>query len=234
MKLHLLEKAIDHFLSSQLRADDIDWYYPHALVNEFHTHWCPPSILNLKDVYDHCLHSEYSQRWWKGDQYRPKEIMLQLIDAEPELAVVAWKDLSNEAATLEGRLDRFDYYCNELLQTHRQKNFRSVESYHHQDASIVSLYLAGMYPEKYALYPGLEVFQSFCRAIGSPEIPVVNDLVRYMKIATIVFTFLKKSDKYQGLIQQRDPSMHKVALVPFLISYEVIGSEGQRYKSFVE
>jgi hypothetical protein len=157
--------------------------------------------------------------------------MLQLIDAEMELAVVAWKDLSNESATLEGRLDRFDYYCNELLQIHRHKNLRSVETYHHQDASIISLYLAGMFPDKYALYPGLQVFQSFCRAIGSPDIPVVNDLVRYMKIVNIVFTFLKKNDKYQQLILQRDPSLHKVPLVPLLISYEVIAAEGHRYKS---
>jgi hypothetical protein len=231
MKLHLLEKVIDQFLSSRLRADAIEWYFPHALVNEFHTHWSAPLPANLKDVYEHCLQSEYSQRWWKRDQYRPKEIMLQLIEAEVDLAVVAWKDLSNESATLEGRLDRFDYYCNELLQIHRHKHIRSVESYHHQDASIISLYLAGMYPEKYVLYPGLEVFQSFCRAIGSPEIPVVQDLVRYMKIATIVFTFMKKNDKYQLLIQQREPSMHKVAIVPFLVSYEVIEAEGQRYKA---
>lgn len=234
MKVHLLEKAIDQFLSTCLQADTIEWYFPHALVNEFHAHWSTPSPIKLKEVYDHCLHSEYSQRWWKRDQYRPKDIMMQLISAEVDLAVVAWKDLLNESATLEGRLDRFDYYCNELLQIHRHKNIRSVESYHHQDASIISLYLAGIYPEKYALYPGLEVFQSFCRAIGSPEIPVVNDLVRYMKIATIVFTFLKKNEKYQLLIHQRDPSMHKVTLVPFLISYEVIEAEGQRFKTISE
>ena len=230
MKLHLLEKAIDRFLTERIRSDSIEWYFPHALVSEFHTHWSQPTLVGLKEMYDECLRSEYSQRWWKGDQYRPKEIMLQLIEAENELALIAWKDLANDAASLEGRLSRFDYYCNELLQIHRQKNFRSVETYHHQDASIVSLYLAGMYPEKYALYPGLDTFQSFCRAIGSPEIPVVNDLIRYMKVANIVMTFLKKNDKYQQLVQQRDPSMHKVALVPFLISYEVIEAEGQRFK----
>ena len=230
MKLHLLEKAIDRFLTERIRSDSIEWYFPHALVSEFHTHWSQPTLVGLKEMYDECLRSEYSQRWWKGDQYRPKEIMLQLIEAENELALIAWKDLANDAASLEGRLSRFDYYCNELLQIHRQKNFRSVETYHHQDASIISLYLAGMFPEKYALYPGLDIFQSFCRAIGSPEIPLVNDLIRYMKVANIVMTFLKKNDKYQQLVQQRDPSMHKVALVPFLISYEVIEAEGQRFK----
>jgi hypothetical protein len=129
MKLHLLEKAIDQFIASALRTDSIDWYYPHALVSEFHTHWSAPIQQSLKEIYDHCLRSEISQRWWKREQYRPKEIMLDLIDADPELATIAWKDLANDTATLDGRLSRFEYYCNELLQIHRQKHFRSVETY---------------------------------------------------------------------------------------------------------
>jgi len=157
--------------------------------------------------------------------------MLQLIEAESELAAIAWKDLANESSALDGRLSRFEYYCNELLQIHRQKNIRSVETYHHQDAPMISLYLAGMYPDKYLLYPGLEIFQSFCRAIGSPDIPVVDDFVRYLKVAGIVFTFLKKNEKYQALLQQRDPSLHKVPVIPLLISYELIEWEGEKYKS---
>ncbi len=222
MKLHLLEKAIDQFLTVQLKADTIDWYYPHSMVHAFYSQWKVPDPPGLKSMYDQSLRSEYSQRWWKRDQYRPKEIMLLLIDADPELATIAWKDLSNDSASLEGRLDRFDYYCTELLQIHRQKNIRSVESYHHQDASMLSLYLAGLFPDKYALYPGLEIFQSFCKAIGSPDIPVVDDLVRYKKITSIVFTFLQKNKNYEPLLKQRDSSMHKIKLIPFLLSYEVI------------
>src|SRR6185503_58808 len=111
--------------------------------------------------------------------------MIQLIEADPELAVIAWKDLANDSASLDGRLYRFNYYCDELLQLYRHINLRSVETYHHQDATIMSLYLAGMNPEKYSLYPGLEVFRSFCKAVGSPDMPVLDDLVRYMKIASI-------------------------------------------------
>lgn len=230
MKVHLLEKGIDRFLSHCLSADSIDWYFPHALVNEFHVHWSPPTQIGLKEMYDESLQSIYAQRWWKGDQYKPKEIMLQLMEAELELAVIAWKDLANEAASLDGRLSRFDYYCNELLQIHRQKNYRSVETFHHQDVAIISLYLAGMYPDKYVLYPGLVMFQHFCRAIGSPDIPIVDDYIRYMKVANIVFTFLKKNAKYQALLDLRHPSFHKVAVVPLLISYEVIAYEGEHFK----
>jgi hypothetical protein len=148
--------------------------------------------------------------------------MLLLIDADPELAAIAWKDLANDAASLDGRLSRFDYYCNELLQIHRQKHFRAVETYHHQDASIMSLYLAGLFPEKYTLYPGLVVFQNFCKAIGSPDIPVVDDLIRYMKVASIVDTYLKRNEGYTKLLERRHQQHHKVKVIPYLISYEVI------------
>lgn len=230
MKVHLLEKAIEQFLSAGLTNDATDWYYPHSLVGEFQAHWTTPSPEVIEEIYNQVLRSEYSQRWWKREQYRPKEIMLSLIQADPELAAIAWKDLANEDASLDGRLSRFEYYCDELLKLHRQKHFRSVETYHHQDASIVSLYLAGLCPEKYALYPGLDIFQNFCRVIGSPDIPKVDDLVRYMKVAAIVNTFLQRNSKYVLLIAQRDPSRHKVRLIPFLISYEVIAHAGGNTK----
>lgn len=231
MKVHLLEKAIDHYIDAGLKPDAVDWYYPHAMVGDFHSHWSAPYPTDLSAIYDSSLRSEYSQRWWKRDHYRPKEIMLLLIEADPELATIAWKDFSNDTVAMDGRLSRFDYYSNELLQIHRQKHFRSVETYHHQDAPVLSLYLSGLFPHKYALYPGLDIFQSFCRAIGSPDIPVVDDLVRYMKVASIVFTFLQRNPRYELLLEQRDPSLHKVSHIPFLQSYEVIAFEGERFKN---
>lgn len=231
MKLHVLEQAIDTFLQSQLQATRDEWYLAHELVLTFHQHWSSPEPQGLAAMYDDCLQSTISQRWWKRDHYRPKEIMLQLIAADPELATIAWKDLSNEAASLEGRLDRFDYYCQDLLQTLRQKNLRSVESHHHQDASVISLYLAGMHPDRYTLYPGLEVFQSFCRSVGRPDVPTVDDLARYTKVARIVGTYLEKNANYVRVLETREAPYHKVKCIPFQLSYECIRYEGLRYKS---
>jgi len=227
MKLHLLESLIDQFITYELKTDPIDWYFPHSLVDQFHHSWSAPDPNHLKSIYDQCLKSEYSQRWWKRDNYRPREIMILLIETDPELASIAWKDMSNESASLDGRLYRFNYYCEELLQMHRQKNERSVETYHHQDASILSLYLAGLYPEKYSLYPGLESFLAFCKAVGSPDLPVIDDLVRYMKIASIVFTFLQRNKNYDKLIHHRR-SMHQVNVIPFQMSYELIEYGGRK------
>ena len=86
MKVHLLEKAIDHYISARLKPDAVDWYYPHAMVSDFNTHWSTPDPAGLSAIYDSCLRSDYSQRWWKRDHYRPKEIMLLLIEADTELA----------------------------------------------------------------------------------------------------------------------------------------------------
>lgn len=231
MKLQILEKAIDTFLRIQNETEAVVWYFPHAMVDTFHTHWVQPDPQTQVHVYDDCLRSDYSQRWWKRDHYRPKEIMLSLISADPELAAIAWKDLSNESASLEGRLDRFDYYCTDLLHMHRQQHIRSVESHHHQDASIISLYLAGMYPDRYSLYTGLDIFQAFCKAVGRPDIPVVDDLVRFMKVAKVVDMYLQKNCRYQAVLDIRMSPMHKVRCRPYQLSYECIQFIGQRYKT---
>jgi hypothetical protein len=72
----------------------VDWYWPHSLVNRFHTEWQKLPSRGLRDTYDQCLRSDISQRWWKRDRVDAKEIMLHLIDADPELAAIAWKDLA--------------------------------------------------------------------------------------------------------------------------------------------
>jgi hypothetical protein len=231
MKVHLLQRAIFNFLDGQCKSDAVDWYYPHGMINTFQAHWVPPHQETLGDVYDQCLKSDYTQRWWKRDHYRPKEIMLRLIDADAELATIAWKDLFNPDAGLEGRLGRFDFYCDDLLKISRHKHLRSADTYHHQDAAVVSLYLAGRFPGVYTLYPGLEVFQSFCKAIGSPDIPVVDDLVRYMKVAKVVFTFLQKDEQFATLMAQRRNPQHKVPVEPYQLSYELIAFEGTRFNT---
>lgn len=221
MKLHQLQNVIDQFLEHELQQDQTDWYFPHSIVGHFHTTWNDPQNDRLRDRYDKALKSEISQRWWKGDQYRPKDIMLTLMSTDEELASIAFKDLSNDAATLDGRLSRFNFYSEELMTMYRRNNTRDIESHHHQDAAIISLYLAGMFPDKYALYPGLREFQSYCKVVGSPEIPVVDDLPRYMKIAAIVFKFLQQHKHYTSLIQKRTRD-HKIKWLPYQTCYEAI------------
>lgn len=226
MKLHLLQKLIDDFLTTRLKPNDTSWYYPHSIVDHFHKHWHTITDIDLKEKYNHALRSEISQRWWKQDHYRPKEIMLQLIETDAELATIAFKDLANDAATLDGRISRFQFYSEDLLQMLRQKDLRIVESYHHQDAHIMSLYLAGLFPDKYALYPGLDIFKKYCLAVGSPDVPVIDDLVRYMKVASIVYTFMQKNEKFSVMSNLRKSEMHRTPFIPFQTTYELVSFAG--------
>src|SRR5688572_18119590 len=104
MKLHLLEDLIDHFLQKQLQADDPAWLLPHSLVDHFHHSWIKFQGMGLKDRLDLSMQSDISQRWWKRENYRPKELLLKLIHVDDELATIAFKDLANDSATLDGRL----------------------------------------------------------------------------------------------------------------------------------
>lgn len=222
MKLHQLQNVIDQFLTHELQNDHSNWYFPHTIVSHFHAIWTDKGIEKLRDRYDKALKSEISQRWWKRDQYFPREIMLTLITTDEELASIAFKDLANESGSLEGRLSRFTFYAEELITMYRRNNPRDIESHHHQDAAIISLYLAGMFPEKYTLYPGLREFQSYCSLVGSPQLPVVDDLPRYMKVAAIVFKFLQQHKQYGALADKRNSSDHKIKWLPCQTSYEII------------
>lgn len=222
MKLHLLEDCIQRFLKVSKGRGDDSWPFMHSIVAHFNKVWFNNPDLSLKEKYEAALKSEISQRWWKRDNYRPREIMLKLFDADTELPEIAFKDLANENANLDGRLSRFNYYAEELLQITRRNNYKETETYHHQDAGIVSLYLAGMFPDKYALYPGIDTFRNFCKTVGSPDIPVVDDLVRYSKVTNIVFKFLEKDAAYQLFVQNRESEMHKIKFLPYQTTCEII------------
>lgn len=220
MKLHLLEALIDRFIANELRSGSAKWHFPHSLVHHFHQSWKMSDPASLSSVYNQSMRSEISQRWWKRERYRPKEMMLFMMDADPELATIAWKDLANESLSLDGRLDRFNFYCEDLMLIHRKKHPLASESHHHQDAAVISLYLAGMYPDKYVLYPGLEAFSEFCGAVASPQRPAVDDYVRYVKVAGIVNAYLRKSPELDKLIPQRHGG--NVSFIQNQLAYEVI------------
>lgn len=224
MKLHLVEASIDSFLETQIRSVSTDWYYPHKIVANFHATWKEVGEENLHQIYGDALRSDISQSWWKRENYRPREIMLELIKTDPQLSWVSWKNLSDESVMLDGRIDRFQYYCDTIIQTMRKADPLSILTHHHQDASIISLYLAGMFPEKYVLYPGLQKFASYCKRIESPKIPVVDDLPRYAKVTAILYNYLIKNPRYAEFVKRREHPSHKNLFLPAQSVYEIISN----------
>lgn len=222
MRVPQLQERIRKWLDFTLGTKDTSWYFPHSLVSHFHQAWAEGEEQPLQMKLDSALKSSISQRWWKRDQSNPKETILRLIAADPELAAIAFKDLANEQATLEGRLSRFEFYLDELLQIHRKKFPRDIESHHQQDAAMISLYLAGFYPDKYCLYPGLKNFQEFGAYVGSREPIMIDDLARYQKVAGSVFKFLLQDTEYPRLLELRTAAKHPVVFMPLQSVYEII------------
>lgn len=220
MKVPVIDKTIDEFLRLALTEKEFAWIYPHSLVGQFHTAWKAGESQDLHARLDACLRSKISQNWWKRDGYRPKEMMLLLIQTDPELANIAWKDLQQESAALEGRLSRFQYYCDTLMQMYKEKNPLSVDTNHNQDAAVLSLYLAGLFPQQFTLYPGLAVFRHFCEKVGSVDIPVVDDLVRFAKVTSIIYRFLQKNESFDPLLSRRNKLSPSDHLVPLTLVYE--------------
>ena len=98
----------------------------------------------LRQMYDKSLQNTQTVRLWKDRQYYPKEIMLLFCDLQPEYVKFAFTDLFNENKTIEGRMDRFVFYCEELLQAYKEKYPLKIENNHYHHYPIISLYLLSL------------------------------------------------------------------------------------------
>jgi len=153
-------------------------------------------------MYENSLQSNHTRRLWKTTAYRPKEVMLKLIDMRDDFVKQAFRDLLNEEKEILGRIDRFVFYCDQLLMEYKKTNPQSIENNHYQDYSILSLYLAFQYPAQYNYYN----FQLFCDSLlklGAMKIPASDDIVRYFKTSRTIFQFLQKDEEVLELHQKR-------------------------------
>jgi len=201
MNLAILQQSIKDFAGT-LQSGKSDMHlYKYGLLDNFKSTW-DLSAEDFGKMYDRALQSDVTRRWWKRDHYRPKEMMLVLIKHEEQYVRQAFKDLFNENKSIESRLDRFIFYCDELLRMYKRANPRSIENNHYQDSAMISLYLAGMYPEQYTLYPGRDIFNKALRVLGAKESPDKDDLARFFKVSQIMYQYMMKDQKILAAIQQ--------------------------------
>lgn len=165
---------------------------------------------DLSQMYDHSLQNSKTKRLWKREAYEPKRIMQEFWELQPELVRHYFFDLFNEDKQIDGRADRFVYYCDELLKEYIKENPNSIENshYHNDNYWMVSLYLTFRYPDIYCLYDSF-TFRALLRKLGSPDIPKTNDLPRFFKVMRTLYNFLQKEEKLMELHQQRlEPGRH--------------------------
>lgn len=209
MNLQLLTGAID-FFKDHLRSNRKK---NHLYLYESQKNWQQTwdiENLDLKSTYDRSLQNSETRRLWVGDNYRPKEMMLRFMPMQKEFMRDMFRDLFNEEKDIIGRMDRFIFHSDILLEEFKNINRSSIENRHFHDDNyrIISLYLAFEFPEQYAFYQ-YQDFPEFLKRIGSKDLPKVNDLNRFFKVMRTVYKFMEKDGEVLDLHQKRlEPGRH--------------------------
>ena len=201
MKLDIIRESIPSFVQSLRSREGSLHLYKYQVLENFRQTWTFGTD-NFAHMYDRSLQSDVTKRWWKREQYRPKEVMLLLIGNEEQYVREAFKELYNTSKQIENRIDRFVYYCDELLRMYKRANPKSIENNHYQDSAMISLYLAGMSPDEYTLYPGRDIFNKALRTLGAKESPEKDDLPRFFKVSKIIYQYMMKDQDVLAVIEQ--------------------------------
>jgi len=150
---------------------------------------------DLTTAYTQALDNKTNRRHYSRSGFNPKVAMLELLDWEPEHVRTVFEDLFNEDRDLEGRIQRFVFYCRELFNQYRDARPKSrlADHYHDHDYHMASIYLMGQYPTQYAPY-STTLLQQVLTKLGALDIPPAADFPRYTKLLNTLRQFLTKDE----------------------------------------
>lgn len=164
---------------------------------------------DLAAVYDAALDSKTNRRHYRRGGYDPKTAMLKLMRWEPDFVRDAFRDLFSEDRQLEGRIQRFVFYVNELFNRYLDQHPKEhLPTHHHDDDyNMVSLYLTGQYPATYAPY-STSLLMLVCSRLGAKEIPPAADFPRFTKLLKTLRRFLTEDEAtmaaYEATLRPQD------------------------------
>ena len=208
MQVPKIQQAVAHF-GTWLTTEAAEKYLP---LFETQQNWQDHFDVETPDLaaaYDRALDSKTNRRHYRRDGYDPKRALLALLRWEPDFVRDAFRDLYSEDRDLEGRIQRFEFYVNELFNRFRdaRPKARIPTHYHNDDYHATSLYLMGRYPEVYAPY-STELLQEICTKLGAKEVPLAADFPRYTKLLKTLRPFLEKDEtimtNYAALLREQD------------------------------
>jgi hypothetical protein len=220
MQLKRLTELLEQFktlLSNSQEEDSIILWETQQL---FQYNW-DTEASDLAGMFRKSLENSVSRRYWSREMYAPREMMLEFIALDEEMVRIMFRDLFNENKEVDGRMDRFVFYCNEMLQAYKDKYQRPPHNrhYHDDNYSMVSLYLSFRFPDRYAPYEH-EAFTHLLRLLHSPDIPLVNDPARWFKVARTLLSLMKKDTELTALHAQRLQPERHYAGESLLLAYD--------------
>ncbi len=203
MQLKLIQAYIESYkayLKTPAAKENLHLWESQA---NFQQHW-DPAANDWKTMYDQSLQNSQTRRLWKRESYDPKDMMLKFIELQPEYVKQMFHDLYNEEKDIEGRVSRFVFYCDQLLQEYKDAYPHSIENnhYHDDDYGMVSVYLAFRFPEKYTLYRK-DSFIGFLKKVNAIKVSPANDFERFVKVTRTLASLLRKDEKLLALHAKR-------------------------------
>ena len=197
----------------QQYINDYKWYLSTSNAQQHLYIWESQAIFqenwdleanDFKLMYDKSLQNSKTRRLWNRENYAPKAMLLKFMDLQPGYVRQMFSDLFNEEKEIEGRISRFVFYCDQLLQEYKATYPHRIENNHDHDDDyqMISIYLSFQYPEKYTLY-NKNSFIQLLEKIGAKNISPANDFARFVKVIRTLNTFLRKDEALLGLHQAR-------------------------------
>ena len=125
MNLQKLKEAIHGYKLFLRSHPDHDPYWKWESQRIFQDNW----DIDTKDfhsMFDSSLQNSRTRRLWNRENYAPKHMMMKFINTSEDYVRFAFMDLFNENKDIEGRVDRFVFYCDELY-GNIKRNIRSPQ-----------------------------------------------------------------------------------------------------------
>lgn len=208
MQLKKLQEYISQYKRQLERQPDERNLYKWESLRIFQENW-DIDAPDFAAMYNRSLQNSQTRRLWSRENFAPKEMLLKFIAMQPDFVRSMFRDLFNEEKEVENRVDRFVFYCDELLKEYKEQYPRSIENNHyHGNYGLISLYLAFQYPELYAPYD-FHLFQQVLLKLSAKNIPPTHDVGRHFKVMRTIYQFLMKEEGLLEIHQQRlHPTQH--------------------------
>lgn len=199
MKVHLIEEAKEEFKAYLKETDDYREIYKFECLKNYKDNW-DLNASDLPGMYDKSFSSRISSRLWGGRRNSAKSFMLEFFNMNSEFMVAAFSDLFDESKDVVLRMNRFKFYCDEMLGDLQKKNKKA--SFHHHNLRMISLYLSFQYPESYCVFD-YKAFSKLMERFEVPEIPQDFEIGRFYKLAKAIGNILGKDKELMELHQKQ-------------------------------
>ena len=193
-RYHLLFR--EEVIQAQVELDELT----REITGRFQQNW-DIEALDFGQMFNQSLESGISRRLWKGVDYYPKEAMLAFIAKDKEIVRVMFRDLFDEKRDVTGRIGRFGFHCEQLLDSHR-KDLPDLLDHYHGDERMPGLYLSLRFPDLY-VFPELESFRKAMMKLDARNVPAVIPIDTYFKLMRAIDKFLSSDEQLFTHVQNR-------------------------------